>query len=360
MKPPTDALIVHVDARLVRYAPGCLIHAVLGCLKHDEAAAMKARGVEFFHIEKLAAAFTLESVQVLQVVSADMIDLGRLLSENERSKQVFSAELGAVLERVFGDREVVFVVSHTLEMELVNDAWKADKAALGKWLVFGTLETGPSGLDREYGQGQGHHEHIDDGGPDRPRAHSCGPLRCWCRRGLGEDRDARDPGREARPRPEAEARHEGSDADADVEGVQSREPVGAEGDPATDVRAGEEVGDTMSARERADDRAALSWFRGFDTGVSSLTIWSVMTGHPVQNTGIPYDPADFGRCYRLLELFPEWKTRLGEVSARYPEWRPFVEAWPRLTAMYEKALETRTAGAPAMYVFMKTLRPVRR
>jgi len=80
------------------------------------------------------------------------------------------------------------------------------------------------------------------------------------------------------------------------------------------------------------------WLAGDDTGISSLTIYSVMTGVRVSRTGIPHDSDDFGRCHRLLSLFPEWRGRLGEVAARFPEWRGLVEAWGELEGLYEQGL----------------------
>ena len=81
---------------------------------------------------------------------------------------------------------------------------------------------------------------------------------------------------------------------------------------------------------------AMEWFRSTYTGVSSLTIWSVMTGLPVQTTGVPKDLWDFGRCYRLLETIPEWKPRLREVAIAYQAWVPFVLEWDALTTFYEE------------------------
>lgn len=80
------------------------------------------------------------------------------------------------------------------------------------------------------------------------------------------------------------------------------------------------------------------WLHGHDTGTSSLTIYTVMTGQRVERTSYPLDPDDFGRCYRLLKLFPEWRLRLAEVAARFKEWRPLVREWTRLTALYENDL----------------------
>jgi hypothetical protein len=77
------------------------------------------------------------------------------------------------------------------------------------------------------------------------------------------------------------------------------------------------------------------WILGRDTGTSSKTIWAVMTGSTCRDPGRPYDADDFGRCYRLLTLFPGWRVRLSEVTAQFPMWTPLVEAWDDLTALYE-------------------------
>jgi hypothetical protein len=97
------------------------------------------------------------------------------------------------------------------------------------------------------------------------------------------------------------------------------------------------------------------WAEGRDTGVSSFTIWAVMTGlpSPMKSLDVPYDPADFGRCYRLLKLMPEWRPRLGRVTKHCARWRPFVDAWDELTALYEEELPTGTC--PRLYARMKEL-----
>lgn len=81
------------------------------------------------------------------------------------------------------------------------------------------------------------------------------------------------------------------------------------------------------------------WAAGRDTGTSSLTIYQAITGNPSHHRclSIPYDPDDFGRCYRLLKLFPAWREQLPKVIEICPEWKPFVEAWDELTALFEAA-----------------------
>jgi hypothetical protein len=88
----------------------------------------------------------------------------------------------------------------------------------------------------------------------------------------------------------------------------------------------------------------IEWLLSDDTGVSSMTICAVMTGSKICGVfgpDIPHDSGDFGRCYRLLTHFPEWRDRLPEVAKQYPMWGPIVEAWGELSAMYEKERDTK-------------------
>lgn len=101
---------------------------------------------------------------------------------------------------------------------------------------------------------------------------------------------------------------------------------------------------------------AMTWIVGPDTGISSKTIWAVMMG-VVAQTGdycIPYDPSDFGRCHRLLQIMPEWRSRLNEVASMFPEWTPLVKNWGELEALYLEELPT--GRCPKLYNRMLELR----
>ena len=82
--------------------------------------------------------------------------------------------------------------------------------------------------------------------------------------------------------------------------------------------------------------AELQWYRGYDTGISSETIFEVMTGVPVRRHSVPLDPDDFGRCYRLLRKFPGWRQRMPEVSERFAEWGALIENFDALWDLYEE------------------------
>lgn len=102
---------------------------------------------------------------------------------------------------------------------------------------------------------------------------------------------------------------------------------------------------------------AVAWLRGGDTGSSSETILEVMTGIPVKKHDIPYDPADFGRCYRLLKQFPEWKPQLRKVAERFPIWTPFVDNWTTMEKIYER--DEPTNSSAELYDMMVMLRGYR-
>ncbi len=86
-----------------------------------------------------------------------------------------------------------------------------------------------------------------------------------------------------------------------------------------------------------------------------MTIYSVMMDVPVARADVPHDPDDFGRCYRLLQLFPEWKKRLFQVAERYPVWAPMTKEWTALESLYEEAL--RSNSGTVLYERLQALRP---
>ncbi len=109
----------------------------------------------------------------------------------------------------------------------------------------------------------------------------------------------------------------------------------------------------MTKQER---EAAIGWLQHGQVGVSSETIWRTLMGETPQRIDIPYDPDDFSRCYALLRDVPSFRPRLGEVAARYPKWRPFVDAWDELTALYEAGCRANWARPHVMYQRMRELR----
>jgi hypothetical protein len=102
-------------------------------------------------------------------------------------------------------------------------------------------------------------------------------------------------------------------------------------------------------------REIEEWLTGDDTGCSSMTIWTTYIGLPNQDPNIPYDPSDFGRCYRLLQLIPEQERDglLKRVATEYPIWKPLVREWKMMEKLWEE--ESPDRCAPKLYELMEKL-----
>lgn len=104
------------------------------------------------------------------------------------------------------------------------------------------------------------------------------------------------------------------------------------------------------------------WLTRGELGKASYTIWAVMMGvaRPGDDLSweydLPSDPSDFGRCWRLLRRFPEWRGRLSEVAEIFPLWRPMVSSWDQLTTLYEKERRNEDLKAPELFRQLQDLR----
>lgn len=84
------------------------------------------------------------------------------------------------------------------------------------------------------------------------------------------------------------------------------------------------------------------WWCGLHVGKSSAAIFTILCdAGPLKwhakrfgEGYVPRDAADFGRCTRLLAQFPEWRARLPEVAAAYPEtnWPAIIGRWDEIAA----------------------------
>ena len=106
------------------------------------------------------------------------------------------------------------------------------------------------------------------------------------------------------------------------------------------------------------EQRQLQWLLGNDTGISSRTIFGVLTlgdqwhgRHAYLGAGLPRDPTDLGRCIRLLEAIPEWRSRLPEMAAAFAEWGPLVRDWDALESLYRE--EEPSGTAPKCYEAMR-------
>lgn len=100
------------------------------------------------------------------------------------------------------------------------------------------------------------------------------------------------------------------------------------------------------------NQAIRDWLNGIDTGISSRTIVAVMEHEPLVlaqdfGAGYPLDPADLGRCIRLLDIEPMYRRHLSLMATVGKEWARLVLAWDELEALYREELPT--GRAPKCY-----------
>jgi hypothetical protein len=86
--------------------------------------------------------------------------------------------------------------------------------------------------------------------------------------------------------------------------------------------------------------AEAQWLFGTDVGSSSKTIFSVFCRPDLKHVAtrglhpcLPADADDFGRCYRLLKLFPHWEQKL--TTDMPAKWTEFSRQYSRLAGLYE-------------------------
>jgi hypothetical protein len=88
------------------------------------------------------------------------------------------------------------------------------------------------------------------------------------------------------------------------------------------------------------DKKYLQWATSNDTGISSETLLCLLLDLPKpHHWGVPGDLADFGRCYRMIELFPELKERFPEIAELHPDWRPFIDCWEQMARLYRECVK---------------------
>jgi hypothetical protein len=80
----------------------------------------------------------------------------------------------------------------------------------------------------------------------------------------------------------------------------------------------------------------IDWLLSGDVGASSELIFRKMIGNNLRVGFVPNDYSDFGRCYRLLKRFPEWKDKLYIVGNESITWGRIIEKWDFLCVEYEK------------------------
>jgi hypothetical protein len=102
-----------------------------------------------------------------------------------------------------------------------------------------------------------------------------------------------------------------------------------------------------------------AWLASDDTGMSSRAMagrLAPLIGERAPASWItdhPHDPADFGRCVRLLEAVPGLREHLPAMADVSPVWGRLVAVWGELEALYRE--EAPSGEAPRLFERLKAL-----
>ncbi len=85
----------------------------------------------------------------------------------------------------------------------------------------------------------------------------------------------------------------------------------------------------------------LAWLESGERGLSSNTIFTILTGIPKAvimgswDFYPPSDPSDFRRCELLLVAVPEFRKRFDEMKKVSKYWELLVEHWQELCKLMD-------------------------
>ena len=107
--------------------------------------------------------------------------------------------------------------------------------------------------------------------------------------------------------------------------------------------------------------AATNWLANGQRGISSNTMFSVMTGVDAlgdSSPSHPHDPDDLDRCLLLLHAVPELRAKLPLMAKCSPAWAALVGVWDQLESLHiaEVGLGwTKGNSAAETYKLMRTI-----
>lgn len=92
---------------------------------------------------------------------------------------------------------------------------------------------------------------------------------------------------------------------------------------------------TMPGAEKTVEERAVAWIRDGRVGMSSRAIHDHMLGLKAkEGYSYPHDPDDLNRCLLLLDLIPEWKSRMHEMAQRGKQWAGLAARWDEITQCF--------------------------
>ena len=106
-----------------------------------------------------------------------------------------------------------------------------------------------------------------------------------------------------------------------------------------------ELGNEALLREQSSSKnkslspQAIAWLAKGERGISSNTMFTVLTGiDQMGGWGMshPYDLGDFRRCRLLLKQCPDLAQNLSQMSSVSPQWKALVAHWDGLCRLMDE------------------------
>ena len=76
-----------------------------------------------------------------------------------------------------------------------------------------------------------------------------------------------------------------------------------------------------------NERKIIEWLANGRTGISSKSLAFEFLGVEYKRRHPPLDPADLGRCLRLIESIPETRSCVDTLATKNPHWAKAAKVW---------------------------------
>lgn len=91
---------------------------------------------------------------------------------------------------------------------------------------------------------------------------------------------------------------------------------------------------SMPGADKSIAERASAWMLNGRVGMSARTIYGHMMGIDSERHSYPHDPDDLNRCLLLLELIPEWRSRMQEMAVYGKQWAGLAKNWSEITGCF--------------------------
>lgn len=112
----------------------------------------------------------------------------------------------------------------------------------------------------------------------------------------------------------------------------------------------------MLHKSDEEREVVIQWLAGCDTGNSSRSLAFEYLGKEYHWPNAPYDPADLGRCLRLIEIAPGVRSAIDSLAQSHDRWSKAALVWDEMAALMEEEVGIhweKGDRAPRTYKFMK-------